>query len=100
MEEIMDKVMELQNGLSGDIKISDRKKVSLTGIKKLISFNPEEFLMETSLGPLVIKGNGLEVIKLDTMEGLLAIKGNINSLSYLDHDGKLKESSLWAKLFK
>lgn len=96
----MDKIIDMQTELTGDIKISDRKKVSLTGIKKLISFNPEEFLMQTTLGALVIKGDNLEVIKLDTVEGLLAIKGKVNSLSYLDRDNKAKENSLWAKLFK
>lgn len=100
MEDIMDKIMDIQGDLTGDIKITDRKKISLTGIKKLVSFNPEEFLMQTTLGALVIKGSNLEVIKLDTMEGILAIKGKLNSLSYLDRDNKSKENSLWAKLFK
>ena len=86
-------------GMKDWIKISDRKKVSLTGIKKLISFNPEEFLMETTLGVLVIKGYGLEVIKLDTTEGLLAIKGKVNSLTYMDGN-KNKDTSIIAKLFK
>ena len=96
----MDKIIEVQNEAYGDIKISDRKKVSLTGIIKLISFNPEEFLMETTLGVLVIKGYGLEVIKLDTTEGLLAIKGKVNSLTYLDGNNKNKDNGLLAKLFK
>ncbi len=95
----MDKLIEVQTEAYGDIKISDRKKVSLTGIKKLISFNPEEFLMETTLGVLVIKGYGLEVIKLDTTEGLLAIKGKVNSLTYMDGN-KNKDTSIIAKLFK
>ena len=95
----MDKLIEVQTEAYGDIKISDRKKVSLTGIKKLISCNPEEFLMETTLGVLVIKGYGLEVIKLDTTEGLLAIKGKVNSLTYMDGN-KNKDTSIIAKLFK
>lgn len=100
VEAIMDKMLEVQNEAYGDIKISDRKKVSLTGIKKLVSFNPEEFLMETTLGVLIIKGFGLEVIKLDTTEGLLAIKGKINSLTYLDGNSKKKDDGFIAKLFK
>jgi sporulation protein YabP len=96
----MDKIVEnVIDNAFGEIKIIDRKKCSLTGIKKLVSFNPEEFLIESSLGILVIKGHNLEVIKLDTVEGNLAIKGIINSFNYMDNN-KNQEPSFWAKLFK
>lgn len=83
----------------GEIKIVDRKKITLTGVKKLVSFNPEEFLMETSLGILLLKGSGLELLKLDTGEGVLSIKGKMDSLDYMDGTKK-KENSLIARLFK
>ena len=83
----------------GEIKILDRKKVSLTGVKKLVSFNPEEFLIESTLGIILIKGQDLELIKLDTNDQLLSIKGKFNSLTYMDSNTK-KESSLIARLFK
>ena len=95
----MDKVNEIMTDSYGEIRITDRKKISLTGIKKLVSFNPEEFLMETRLGLLLLKGNNLEIIKLDTLEGILTIKGIINFLNYVESSNK-KESSLLAKLFK
>jgi sporulation protein YabP len=96
----MDKIGEnVIDNAFGEIKIIDRKKCSLTGIKKLVSFNPEEFLIESSLGVLIIKGHNLEVIKLDTVEGMLAIKGNINGLNYMDGT-KSNEPSFLAKLFK
>ena len=83
----------------GEIKIVDRKKISLTGIKKLVSFNPEEFLIESSLGVILLKGNELELIKLDTTDGILSIKGRINSLNYMDANKK-GESSFISRLFK
>ncbi len=83
----------------GEIKIVDRKKISLTGVKKLVSFNPEEFLIETTLGILLLKGQELEIIKLDTTDGILSIKGRINNLNYMDSNKK-GESSLIARLFK
>ena len=69
--------------LSSEIKMDDRKRVSLTGLKKLVSFSPEEFVMETNLGPLVLKGSNLEIVKLDTLEGNLNIKGKVNSNIYI-----------------
>jgi sporulation protein YabP len=96
----MDKLTDVMPEAYGEIKLSDRKKVSLTGIKKLVSFNPTEFLMETSLGVLIIKGYNLEVIKLDTTEGIIAIKGKIDGINYMDGSNKNKDNSLLAKLFK
>ena len=57
--------------------------------------------METTLGYLVIKGEELEIIKLDTYQGNVSIKGKFDSLSYIDSGVKKdKESSLFTKLFK
>ena len=86
--------------LISEIKLNDRKKISLSGLKKLVSFDPEEFVMDTNLGPLVLKGSNLEIIKLDVIDGNLQIKGKINSLVYLDGKDSKKDNSILAKLFK
>ena len=82
------------------INISDRKSVSLTGVKKIDNFDDKEFMIETNMGYLVIKGSGLEIIKLDTYQGDVSIKGKIDSLIYSDNSKKEKQDSLLSKLFK
>ena len=82
----------------GEIKIIDRKRISLTGVRKLISFNNKEFVIDSKLGLIILKGDDLELLKLDTSDGNLAIKGRIDSLSYMD-DTK-KEMSFISRLFK
>ena len=58
-------------------------------------------MMDTTLGFLHIKGADLEIIKLDTYQGNVSIKGRIDSLSYMDNGGtKNKEESFLGKLFK
>ena len=47
-----------------------------------------------------ILGNTLELLKLDTQDGNVKIKGKINSFMYVDGKGKNKEDSLMSKLFK
>ena len=69
-------------------------------VKKIDNFDSEEFLIETSLGYLEIKGEELEIIKLDTYQGSVSIKGNFNSLNYTEGAKKEKEDSFFAKLFK
>jgi hypothetical protein len=45
-----------------------------------------------------IKGENLEVVRLDTYQGNLTIKGTINSITYIE-DHK-KETSIFTRLFK
>ncbi|MBE6159164.1 MAG: sporulation protein YabP [Firmicutes bacterium] len=82
----------------GEIKIIDRKRITLTGIRKLISFNNKEFVIDSKLGLIILKGDDLELLKLDTSDGNLAIKGRIDSLSYMDETKK--EISFISRLFK
>lgn len=83
-----------------ELKLMDRKEISLTGIKKITSFDSEEFLLESTMGPILIKGSGLEIMKLDTHDGNVKIKGKINGFNYLDNKEKAKEESIISKLFK
>ena len=93
------KDLAVENLLS-EIKVVDRQKISLTGVKKLVSFDPEEFLMDTTLGPLVLKGSNLEIVKLDTLAGNLNIRGKVNSISYLDGRDIKNKGNVLTKLFK
>ena len=50
---------------------------------------------------MVIKGNDLEIVKLDTYQGDVAIKGKIDSINYSESmNKKNKEESIFNKLFK
>lgn len=98
----MDKTSNIDGSYSHSISIVERKSIVLTGVKKIESFDNEEFLMETTLGYLAIKGSELEIIKLDTYQGNVSIKGKIDNLMYLDNVSgkKNKEDSILNKLFK
>ena len=56
------------------ISITERKNINISGVKMIESFDNEEFLLETTMGFIIIKGEGLEIIKLDTYQGNVAIK--------------------------
>lgn len=81
-----------------DINIIQRKNISISGVKKVENFDKKEFMLNTNMGYLKIGGSGLEIVKLDTDKGDIAIKGKIDSLNYLDSN-KNKESII-SKLFK
>ena len=83
------------------ITLNERKNLLITGVKKIDSFDDEEFLLDTSRGYVVIKGEELEIIKLDTFQGNVSIKGKVNSFTYAEQGGKKeKEDSMFSKLFK
>jgi len=83
------------------INITERKNIVISGVKKIDNFDDQEFLIETSMGYLNIKGSSLEIIKLDTYQGNVSIKGKVDSISYKDTDKKgNKEDSFFTKLFK
>ena len=86
--------------LNHSISITERQNIQIRGITKIDSFDNEEFLLETSAGPLGIKGKDLEIIKLDTYEGTIMIKGVVDAFSYFDTGKSKKENSIITKLFK
>ena len=86
----MDKLKEISSSLTHSFSVQERKNIALTGVVKIDSFDKEEFLLETSLGTMNIKGENLEVVRLDTYQGNLTIKGTINSITYIEVNGKDK----------
>jgi len=96
----MEKEKELSS-FNHSISIIERKNILITGVKKVDSFDKEEFLVETIMGYLVIKGDELELVKLDTLAGSVTIKGYIISFDYIDDNNKkTKENSIISRLFK
>lgn len=89
----MDKVDNIVGNYNHSINIVERKNLMVTGVKKIDNFDSEEFLLQTTMGYLVIKGTDLELVKLDTMQGNISIKGTIISFNYIE-DNKLKVKAL------
>lgn len=84
------------------ITITERKNLLITGVKKIENFDSEEFLLETVMGFLVVKGEDLELVKLDTLAGNVSIKGLIKEFSYMDDNNKKTKdnNSVFNRLFK
>lgn len=83
------------------LTLNNRKRLEITGVKKLESLNKTEFFVDTILGLLLVKGEDLEMQHLDIEKGILWIIGRVSSLSYLDEDtNKKKDEGFFKKLFK
>ena len=95
----MDNSLDLSSYGNHEIKVIDRSIITFSGISKISSFDDKEFLLESNMGIILLKGENLEIIKLDTHDGHVKIKGKLNSFEYIEEVKKNKESII-SKLFK
>lgn len=78
------------------VKILDKKRCEVTGVKKIESFDEREFYLETNLGYAQIKGKKMALVNLDSVNGVLIVDGIIDSFSYIN-----KKNQSWiTKLLK
>lgn len=96
----MEKIDSSITSYNHELTLRERKNLILSGIKKIENFDNEEFLMETTMGYLLVKGEELELIKLDTIQGEVSIKGKINSLDYIENTKNKENQGIFNRLFK
>ncbi|WP_368031697.1 sporulation protein YabP, partial [Bacillus licheniformis] len=64
------------------------------------SFDNEEFLLETVMVMLAVRGENLQMKNLDVEKGVVYIKGRVLDLVYLDEQQGEKAKGFFSKLFK
>ncbi len=81
--------------------LENRKKLSVSGIEEVESFNEEEIILRTCRhGVLVIKGDGLHINKLNVDSGDVSIVGTVTSMDYIDRSLKEKGPGFFARLLR
>ncbi|WP_226585906.1 sporulation protein YabP [Halobacillus litoralis] len=89
-----------QQPVEHNVKIWNRRNIEISGVKEVDSFDSEEFLLQTSMGYLVVRGQNLQMKNLDLDAGIVSIKGKMYEMSYLDEHQGEKAKGLFSKLFK
>lgn len=95
--------MDKDNNISSyshSINLLERKTLVITGVKKIDNFDNNHFLLDTTMGFILVKGEGLGLIKLDTLSGNVTIKGSVNSIEYIVDNKDKREDGLFSRLFK
>lgn len=64
--------------------MEQRRECKITGVIEIDSFDENGILMETVDGMLAIKGNSLHVRRLSLEKGEADVDGRVDSLSYAD----------------
>lgn len=83
-----------------DVVMRGRRLLDITGVKQVESFDNEEFLLETVMGFLAIRGQNLQMKNLDVDKGIVSIKGKVYDLVYLDDRDGEKAKGFFSKLFR
>lgn len=64
--------------------LEDRKKLSVSGVSDVGSFDEQNVTAVTGMGELTVRGEGLHITKLSLDTGELCVEGRISSLSYAE----------------
>lgn len=97
----MEKSKDLKNQeLRGNISLENRKKLTLTGVQEVLSFDDEKISLNTNLGSLMIKGSELKMNKLDVKNGDVIIIGNVASMIYSGKEVRREKESIIKRLFR
>lgn len=93
-------MIEPTKGKRQELHLMHRKLLDITGVLNVESFDNEEFLLQTEMGHLTIRGQNLHIKNLNLEQGMVSIEGLINSLSYLDPGSQSTGKSFIGKLFR
>lgn len=92
--------LNLQASSMQNLILENRNKLSISGVKDVLSFDDQVVIMETELGLLTVKGDNLKINKLSIDTSEVIVEGEINSLSYSSHSSKEQDGGLFSKIFK
>ncbi len=77
-----------QEGMPHDLTLKGRKKLTMTGVTEVVSFDEAAVVLRTELGTLMVQGSGLQLKTLSVEGGQVAVEGNIAALSYAEPRGE------------
>ena len=66
-----------------NVIMENRKKLNISGVKDVSSFDEETILLDTSLGKMTIKGEGLRIESYNTATGDLSAVGKVYAVVYM-----------------
>lgn len=82
-----------------NIIIENRRKISVSGVDEVESFDEQDMILQTNMGTLSIKGDNLHINKFNIETGELIIDGDVDEVMYHDVSGYSKKGSFFSKIF-
>lgn len=89
---------EKEMGISHTLFMENRKRMTFTGVKEILSFDDECVSLITVMGKAVIRGKGIRIENFGTESGDMEIEGKIDALVYLNESSS--KGGVLGRLFK
>lgn len=78
------------------VVLEGRKRLVVTGVSEVLSFEEDGALLRTAGGTLAVRGAGLQLKQLTPDGGQICVEGTLDGVFY---EGKPREGGFWARLF-
>lgn len=66
-----------------NVIIENRKRLNISGVKDVSSFDDETVLLDTALGKMTVKGEGIHIESFNTATGDLTATGKVYAVVYM-----------------
>ena len=74
--------MTEQQAMPHKLTLDERKKLTMTGVTEVVSFDESAVVLRTAIGTLVIQGQELQLKQLTLDGGNVSVEGRIAGLNY------------------
>lgn len=81
-----------------NIIMEQRKKLVLSGVKDIDSFEEDDVVLQTTLGKLTLRGSGMKMGSFNADTGDLTVSGDIFALVYTDNNAT--KEGFFSRIFK
>ena len=92
--------MNVNTNIIQNLVLENRKKLSVSGVNDVLSFDDQVVMVDTELGLLTVKGENIRINKLSLDTAEVIVEGEIASLSYSQNKQEKNTGTILSKIFK
>ena len=92
--------MNVNTNIIQNLVLENRKKLSVSGVNDVLSFDDQVVMVDTELGLLTVKGENIRINKLSLDTAEVIIEGESSSLAYSQNKQEKSTGTLLSKIFK
>ena len=91
----------INSNIVQNLILESRKRLSISGVNDVLSFDDQVVMVDTELGLLTVKGENIRINKLSLDTAEVIIEGEILSLAYSPNKQEKNNSETFlSKIFK
>lgn len=85
---------ESEEYINHDINVRSRKRIEMTGISDVTSFDDGTIVAQSEKFGISVEGEGLKIERFDAESGVLILTGKVNGIFYFTHSNQKKRKSI------